>query len=113
MPPPVNHKLRGIRDSIPQGYLLGRTSTGNGPPELVNLGGLRGMVRAAGVGGTVTSVALSAPAIFTVSGSPVTSSGTLTLALANESANLVFAGPTSGGAAAPTFRSLVTADYPA
>lgn len=63
--------------------------------------------------GTVTSVALSAPAEFTVSGSPVTTSGTLTFTKANQSANLVYAGPTSGGAVAPTFRSLVTADMPA
>jgi hypothetical protein len=31
----------------------------------------------------------------------------------SESANTVFAGPTSGGAAAPTFRALVAADMPA
>ena len=63
--------------------------------------------------GTVTSVALSLPSIFSVSGSPVTSSGTLTGTLATQSANLVFAGPSSGSAAAPTFRSLVAADIPA
>ena len=63
--------------------------------------------------GTVTSVALSLPSIFTVSGSPVTSSGTLTGSLATQSANLVFAGPSSGSAAVPTFRSLVAADIPA
>jgi hypothetical protein len=62
--------------------------------------------------GTVSSVGLSMPAIFNVSGSPVTGSGTLTASLANESANLVFAGPSSGGAAAPTFRALVAADLP-
>ena len=66
-----------------------------------------------GGGGTVTSVALSLPSIFTVSGSPVTSSGTLTGSLATQSANLVFAGPSSGSADAPTFRSLVAADIPA
>ena len=66
-----------------------------------------------GGGGTVTSVALSLPSIFTVSGSPVTSSGTLTGSLATQSANLVFAGPSSGSAATPTFRSLVAADIPA
>lgn len=65
-----------------------------------------------GGSGTVTSVGLSAPAIFSVSGSPVTTSGTLTLALATESANTVFAGPVSGGAATPTFRALVNADVP-
>lgn len=60
--------------------------------------------------GTVTSVGLSLPSIITVSGSPVTSSGTLTGTLATQSANLVWAGPTTGAAAAPTFRSLVAAD---
>jgi len=62
--------------------------------------------------GTVTSVGLSMPSIFTVTGSPVTSSGTLTATLANQNANLVFAGPASGSAAAPSFRALVAADIP-
>lgn len=62
--------------------------------------------------GTVTSVGLSAPAIFSVTGSPVTTSGTLTLSLANQSANLVWAGPSTGSASAPTFRALVAADLP-
>jgi hypothetical protein len=61
----------------------------------------------------VTSVALVAPAEFTVSGSPVTTTGTLTITKANETANFVWAGPTSGGAAQPTFRALVSADIPA
>ena len=61
----------------------------------------------------VTSVALALPAsVFTVSGSPVTSTGTLTGSLNTQSANTVWAGPTSGSAAAPTFRSLVSADIP-
>jgi hypothetical protein len=63
--------------------------------------------------GTVTSVALTAPAEFSVSGSPVTGSGTLAITKANESANTVWAGPTSGSAAAPAFRALVAADIPA
>jgi hypothetical protein len=63
--------------------------------------------------GTVSSVALSLPGIFSVSGSPVTGAGTLTGALANQTANYIFAGPTSGGAAAPTFRAAVCADLPA
>lgn len=65
-----------------------------------------------GGSGTVTSVGLAAPVEFTVSGSPVTTSGTLTFAKANQSANLVYAGPSSGGAAAPTFRALAAADVP-
>jgi len=63
-------------------------------------------------GGTVTSVGLSLPAIFSISNSPVTTSGTLTGTLANQNPNIVFAGPSNGVAAAPTFRSLVAADIP-
>lgn len=59
-----------------------------------------------GAGGTVTSVGLAAPNIFSVAGSPVTTSGTLTLSLANQAPNQFFAGPASGGAAVPSFRSL-------
>jgi hypothetical protein len=65
-----------------------------------------------GSGGTVTSVGLTAPAIFSVSGSPVTSSGTLSFSLASQSANLVFASP-NGASGSPTFRSLVASDIPA
>lgn len=63
--------------------------------------------------GTVTSVGLALPAsVFTVSGSPVTTTGTLTGAFANQSANTVFAGPTNGAATTPAFRALVAADLP-
>jgi hypothetical protein len=58
----------------------------------------------------VTSVALTAPAEFTVTGSPVTSSGTLAITKANETANTVWAGPASGASTIPAFRSLVLAD---
>jgi hypothetical protein len=63
-------------------------------------------------GGSVSSVALTMPGIFAVGGSPVTTAGTIAVTLANVNANLVFAGPVSGGAAAPTFRALVSADFP-
>ena len=59
----------------------------------------------------VTSVALSLPPIFTVSGSPVTTTGTLTATLASQTANTVFAAP-NGSAGAPTFRALAYADLP-
>lgn len=61
---------------------------------------------------TVNSVGLSLPNIFTVSNSPVTTTGTLTGTLVNQNANIVFAGPSTGSAAAPTFRSLVSDDIP-
>jgi len=63
--------------------------------------------------GTVTSVALALPSIMEVSGSPVTTSGTLTGTLTTQAINVIFAGPSSGAAAVPTFRALTTADIPA
>lgn len=63
--------------------------------------------------GSVTSVGLALPAsVFTISGSPVTTTGTLTGTFNTQTANTVFAGPSSGGAAVPGFRPLVTADLP-
>jgi hypothetical protein len=57
--------------------------------------------------GTVTSVVLPA-SVFTVA----TPSTTPTATLNTQSANLIFAGPTTGAAAAPTFRAPVLADLP-
>lgn len=62
--------------------------------------------------GSVTSVGLTAPSYLTVGGSPVTTSGTLALSGASESANEVLASPNgSSGALGP--RALVGADIPA
>lgn len=62
--------------------------------------------------GSVTSVGLTAPTDFTVTGSPVTSSGSITLAYKTQTANTVLAGPDTGTAAEPAFRALVAADIP-
>jgi hypothetical protein len=62
--------------------------------------------------GTVFSVGLAMPGIFNVANSPVIDSDTLAVTLATQNANLVWAGPASGAAATPTFRSLVAADIP-
>jgi hypothetical protein len=56
--------------------------------------------------GTVTSVGLALPNIFTVSNSPVTASGTLTGTLVVQPINTVLAGPTFGSPAVPSFRTL-------
>lgn len=61
--------------------------------------------------GTVTSVGLSLPADFTVSNSPVTSSGTLTAVWASQTANLFLASP-DGAPGAPSFRAIAVADVP-
>ena len=62
--------------------------------------------------GTVSSVALTAPLQFSVAGSPVTGSGTLALSWNTQTANTILSGPTTGGAAVPTFRAMVAADIP-
>jgi len=70
-----------------------------------------GICRTSWPTGTVTSVGLSMPTELTVTGSPVTTSGTLTAAWASQSANTVLAAP-SGGAGTPSFRVLAVADIP-
>jgi hypothetical protein len=63
--------------------------------------------------GTVTSVAMTVPSgVFTVVGTPITTSGTFTVGLINQFANTVWAGPTSGAESVPTFRLLVSDDIP-
>jgi hypothetical protein len=68
-----------------------------------------------GSSGTVTSVGLadtSTVPIYTITNSPVTGAGTIDMTLKTETANRVFAGPTTGAAAQPTFRAIVAADIP-
>ncbi len=66
-----------------------------------------------GSGAGVTSVNITVPsALLSISGCPITTSGTCAIALPTRAANLVFAGPTTGAAAAPAFRALVAADIP-
>lgn len=65
-----------------------------------------------GGSGTVTSVGLSLPGIFSVTGSPVTESGTISATLATQAPNRFWAGPSSGADAAPTFRAIAAADVP-
>ena len=65
-------------------------------------------------GGTVQSVALTMPGgLFAVAGSPITTSGTFAVTLADQSPNQILAGPAAGAVgAAPAFRALVAADLP-
>ena len=63
--------------------------------------------------GTVTSVGLSLPSELTVSGSPVTGSGSLSASWASQAVNEVFAGPGTGVLpGTPAFRPLVSSDIP-
>lgn len=62
--------------------------------------------------GTVTSVDVSVPTEFQVTGGPVTSTGVIAISTAPQAQNSVWAGPASGGAGAPGFRTLDRADIP-
>ncbi len=59
----------------------------------------------------VSSVGLTMPSMFNVTGSPVTSTGTLTATLASQTAGSARAAPPAA-AGAPTFRSLAATDIP-
>ncbi len=62
--------------------------------------------------GTVTSVGLSLPSMFSVTGSPITTSGSFAATLASQTAGTVLAAP-AAAAGAPTFRALTATDIPA
>ncbi len=66
-----------------------------------------------GGGGTVSSVGMTVPTFLSVAGSPITTSGTLAVTLATQTAKFAFMGPTSGAAAAPTFRAITKEDVQA
>lgn len=67
-----------------------------------------------GGSGLTIGIALALPlTVFSIAGSPALDGGTLIGAFINQSANAFFAGPTSGGASTPVFRSMVVADLPA
>ena len=94
-------------------------STG-GAPALATLTGGTGISISNGSGSItvnntgVTSVALSdgsSSPIYSISGSPVTTTGTLTFTLNTQTTNKVFASP-NGSTGQPTFRALAYADLP-
>src|SRR5262252_1782903 len=67
-----------------------------------------------GGGGTVTSFGTSGTTtpLFSVSVTNPTSTPVLVFSVPTQNANTVYAGPTTGAAALPTFRTLVSADIP-
>lgn len=64
-------------------------------------------------GTAVTSITIKTTGPLTGgSNTATTTTGTYTIAFSNQNANTILAGPSSGNAAAPSFRSLVLADIP-
>lgn len=63
--------------------------------------------------GTVTSVALAVPPIFGVSGSPVTTTGTLGMSVVAQGSGVFWAGSSgSSVTTTPSFRQMVSSDFP-
>ena len=120
LPTPTPAALGGVLSLAPtaHNFLTGIGPTGApiaAQPSFADISGTisSSQMPASGPGsGTVTSVGLLAPPQFIVGGSPVTGSGVLGLSLANQNANLVWAGPASGAPGPPTFRPLTAADIP-
>ncbi|PSL42682.1 hypothetical protein CLV51_11167 [Chitinophaga niastensis] len=79
--------------------------------DVLTFNGTQWQAKAPAAATGVTSVGLTMPSIFTVTGSPVTTSGTLTAALASQTANQVFAAP-NGSNGVPLFRLLTATDIP-
>ena len=65
-----------------------------------------------GVGVTSVTFTGDGTVLSSTPSSAVTSTGTVTGTLVGVNANLVLAGPTSGGTNAPTYRSLISTDLP-
>jgi len=84
---------------------------GNGKYYGTDNVGTRGWFTLSG-GGSVSSVGLTMPADFVVTGSPITTTGTFGITYNTQSQRKVFIGPTSGADATPTFRLLVAGDLP-
>lgn len=100
-PQQVTEAVRGLIGIYGQS-ILGDNSAAD--PELTEVGTSPG---------SVSSVGLAVPTQFSVAGSPVTGTGTLTISWNTQTANTILAGPTGGAAAVPTFRALDSADFPA
>jgi len=97
--------------NLPQTPLDSTGSQGTSGQVAVTSGGTWAWTTLTG-GGTVTSITVTVPSFLSVSPATITTSGTFAITLATETANTVFAGPTSGAAATPTFRALTNADVP-
>lgn len=99
--------------SIGFGNVIGRKSSGTGVAEQITPSELANILINAGLStGTVKSVSLSMPGIFSVSGSPVTNIGTLSVSAASQAQKTFWAGPVSGVNSSPAFRLMELTDLP-
>ena len=107
------HKITVLAPTLTTDYQLILPATAGTMGYALTTDGSGNLSWTSSAAGSVTSVGLVLPSIFSVTTPTVTSSGTLTAALMNQNASLIFAGPLSGSpAAAPTFRGLASSDLP-
>ena len=97
--------------SLTGNYVLTLPTTDGSAGEVLQTDGSGNLAWVSASAGSVTNVGLSLPSIFSVTGGPVTSSGTFNATLASQAANTVFAAP-DGSSGTPTFRSLAAGDVP-
>lgn len=92
---------------------IGRIAPGTNTHILTMVGGVPTWAAPASTSGTVTSFSSGnlAP-LFTTNVATATATPALSYTLTNANPNLVFAGPASGAAGAPSYRSLVQRDMP-
>jgi hypothetical protein len=110
----------GNADGIFAGFAAGLNPGNGNCPDWINSSGTitlgdTGSPCGSGGGGSGTVTSFTAgnlSPLFNTSVATGTTTPALTFAQINQNANLVFAGPGSGGASAPTFRLLVSADIP-
>jgi hypothetical protein len=112
--PTLNQNTTGTASNVTGIVAVANGGSGTATPSLVNGTGItitgswpnQTIAASGGASGTVTSVALTSPGVvYSVTGSPVTSTGTLTLNLINQNANTIF-GNATGSTGAPAFNTM-------
>lgn len=104
-----------VNSGNPTGSPSFRIGQSNITPSMDSRGRVLVVDSGGGGGGSGTVTSFSAgdlSPLFTTSVATATTTPALSFSLNTHAANTVFAGPTTGADAAPTFRALVTADLP-
>jgi hypothetical protein len=73
----VGRVVRGIRDRIPGGYLIGRLSSGTGAPEIISLGEIVQAIQANAQEGGGSGIVSEVDTGLGLTGGPITTKGTV------------------------------------
>src|SRR5690606_19124061 len=92
-------------------YALTWPATAGSNGQVLTTDGAGGLSWSSAAIGSVTNVGLEGDAIFDITGSSISSSGTFNIGLADPNANLILASP-NGSTGAPTCRALAARDIP-